>query len=359
MGMAANHRSSLPDWLFRTLQGAGLRVEPGQTFTSLLIRLEGSRPVEFEVASFPVLSMERAQEVIEGTRQHSPKARLLLAIRHLSQRTREMLRTWGCSWVEEATGIVHLVAPGLLVNVNGTSISESRPESGVRARLRNHSGLLAEALLLSGPDDKIFLRTIASHAHVSNALASRVLTRLSKNNLVEVHGAGPNRFWQLSDRGGLLDLWAAEEQRQPQKTCGLYVWSRSPQELFLKLPLLDRLTRKWALGGPAAANSYAPTLTKYPDPAIWVDARVPPEEVAKALQGELADRGANIQLWQSERNLPLELSTMQMPDERSAPPHGQEIRLVSPPRAYIETVGAPGRSPEIAQHLRERILSGK
>lgn len=356
--MAANHRSSLPDWLFRTLQRAGLHAEPGQTPASLLIRLEGSKPVEFEVVSFPILSLERAHEMILGTRRHNPKARLLLAIRHLSERTREILLTWGCSWAEEATGIVHVAAPGLLVNVNGALISELRPRPAARSRLRDRSGLLAEALLISSPHDKIFLRAIANHAHVSNALASRVLARLSKNNLIEIHGAGPNRFWQQADRGGLLDLWAAEEHRSPEKTCGLYVWSRSPQGLLDKLASLNRLTQKWALGGPAAANSYAPTLTTYPDPTIWVDARVPPEDVAKALKGEIADKGANIQLWQSERSLPLELATVQAPKERSSPPRGQEIRLVSKPRAYIETVGAHGRSQEIAQNLRERILSG-
>jgi hypothetical protein len=29
--------------------------------------------------------------------------------------------------------------------------------------------------------------------------------------------------------------------------------------------LINQLTERWALGGPAAANSYAPTLTTYPD----------------------------------------------------------------------------------------------
>lgn len=356
--MAANQRSSAPDWLFRTLQRAGLRVESGHTSSSLLIQLEGSRPIEFGVLLFPVLSLERAQELVQNLRGPNPKTRFLFAIRQLSERTREMLRTSGCSWAEELTGIVHIVAPGLLVNVNGISNSKLRSESAVRARLRDRSGLLAEALLISNPKDKILLRTIASRAHISTALASRVLTRLSKNNLMDIQGAGPNRFWRLADRGGLLDLWAAEEHQRPEKTYGLYVWSRSPQGLLEKLPSLNRLTQAWALGGPAAANSYTPTLTTHPDPSIWVDARIPPEEVARALQGEIADKGANIQLWQSERNLALKLATYQLPKERRSPPSGQELRLVSKPRAYIETIRAAGRSPEIAQNLRERILSG-
>jgi hypothetical protein len=352
--MAPATRSPVPDWLFRTLQHAGLRAEPGQTATSLSIRVQGSSPVEFEVVRFPVLSLERAQQSIEAARRRRSRARLLLAVRQLSERTRELLSTSNCSWVEEATGNIYLVAPGLLVKVSVAVISESRSRAVARARLRDRSGLLAEALLTADPHQKIVLRDLAGRAHVSNALASRILARLAKDNLVQIHGAGPNRFWQLADPGGLLDLWSSEEHQRPEKTCGIYVWSRSPQELLGKLPSLNRLTHKWALGGPAAANSYAPTLTTYPDPAICVDARIPPEEVAKALQGEIADKGANIQVWQSERNLPLELATVALAKPGSS--RGHEIRLVSKPRAYIETVGAQGRSPEIAQNLRGRIL---
>lgn len=352
--MVANQRSSVPDWLFRTLQQAGLRVESGATSASVRIWLQDSKPIEFDVLTFPVLSLERAQEIVQSIPARIPKAQFLLAIRQLSERTREMLRTNTCSWAEELSGIVHIVAPGLLVNVDASSNSKRQRESAVRARLRGRSGLLAEVLLTSSPEDKIVLGTIASRAHVSHALASRVLTRLSKINLIEVHGAGPNRSWRLADRGALLDLWAAEEQQRPEKSYGLYVWSRSPQGLYEKLPSLNHLTPAWALAGTAAANAYAPTLTTNPDPAIWIDARVPPQEVARVLQGEITDKGANIQLWQSERNLPLELATCLS----KKPGSGQELRLVSKPRAYLETVRAAGRAPEVAQNLRERILSG-
>jgi len=355
--MVANQKSPAPDWLFRTLQQAGLRVESGKSTRSLRVRLEGSRPIEFDVFSVPVLSLERAEEWIETVRGRNSKARPLLAVRHLSERARDRLHASGSSWAEEATGSVHVVAPGLLVNVTGSSTRDRGPEPAVKARLRDRSGLLAEALLISNPKDKITLRDIASRAHISNALASRILTRLSKLNLVEVHGAGPNRSWRLADRGGLLDLWAAEERERPEKSYGLYVWSSSPQGLYEKLPSLNRLTGGWALAGAAAANAYAPTLTTYPDPIVWIDARIPAEEVARAVQGEIAEKGANIQLWQSERNLPLELRAIR-PKIADSPANAQEFRLVSKPRAYIETVRAPGRAREIAQNLRERILSG-
>ena len=45
---------------------------------------------------------------------------------------------------------------------------------------------------------------------MSAALASRVLTRLSKLELLDTHGAGPQRFWKVSNAGGLLD-WGPQK----------------------------------------------------------------------------------------------------------------------------------------------------
>jgi hypothetical protein len=35
----------------------------------------------------------------------------------------------------------------------------------------------------------------------------------------------------------------------------------------------------------------------------------------------------------------------------------QDLRIISRPRAYIETVNAGGRGPEVAQNARQRIIS--
>jgi Glycoside hydrolase family 2 C-terminal domain 5 len=56
-------------------------VESGHTSSSLLIQLEGSRPIEFGVLLFPVLSLERAQELVQNLRGPNPKTRFLFAIK--------------------------------------------------------------------------------------------------------------------------------------------------------------------------------------------------------------------------------------------------------------------------------------
>jgi len=174
--------------------------------------------------------------------------------------------------------------------------------------------------------------------------------------LLDTHGAGPQRFWKVSNAGGLLDLWASEEQSGGQIT-GLYVWSRSPQELLKKLPQLNQLDGHWALAGTAAANLYAPTLTTYPDPSVWIESHFAARQVATVLGGEVVDKGANLQILQSKSNLVFENATFWAPSHSVDNLPIQDLRIISRPRAYIETVNAGGRGPEVAQNLRQRIVS--
>ena len=351
-------REFVPDWLFRLLQQVdGLEAHMESSHRSLSVVVNGGPRTTFEVLSIPVLSHEKADELIRTWRSSDPNSvrqHRLIATRRLSAATRELLREEGISWAEEGTGICRLFAPGLLVDV--TIEHAFQGKAAVRARLRDRSGLVAEVLLSAFLHKEIRLGNLAKQARVSSALASRILARIEKLDLLDVHGAGPRRFWQLSNAGGLLDLWAAEEHRSGLTT-GIYVWSRSPQDLLTKMPRLNDLKGRWALAGTSAANLYAPTLTLFPDPTVWVESRVPAREVASALGGEIADKGANLQIWQLKDNLVFLNAALWTPPNALANFGVQELPIVSPPRAYIETINATGRAPEVAQNLRQRIIS--
>ncbi len=332
-------------------QVAGLEVQDGPGFQSISLVVNRGRATNFDVYFVPVLSWEKAEELLRTWHNSNLlEHHKLIATRHLASATRELLREAGISWVEESQGICHLSAPGLLVDVKVDVLP--RPPA-VRASLRDRSGLVAETLLLSFLRQEIRLASLAKQSNVSTALASRVLGRLAKLNLLDTHNSGPRRFWLLSNPGGLLDLWATEEQSAPQ-TAGLYVWSRSPQELLGKLSQLNQLNQRWALAGTSAANLYAPTLTTFPDPVVWVDFRVPIREVARALGGEIAEKGANLQVWQAKHNLAFTKSTAWTRATDFVPP---QLPIVSAPRAYIEALKGAGRSQEAAQSLRQRIIS--
>jgi hypothetical protein len=334
----------------------GLEVHSGSEPDSLSVSVNAGRRANFEVFSIPVLSQEKADELVRVWQAaHSDNRRnRLIATQYLSSATRELLRENGISWIEERTGICRLVAPGLLVDLKLEGSGQK--ESAIRARLRDRSGLVAEILLLNLLHMEIRLANLAKQAHVSAALASRVLTRLTKLELLDTHGAGPRKFWKVSNAGGLLDLWATEEHSGAQTT-GLYVWSRSPQELLRKIPQLNQLHGRWALRGTAAANLYAPTLTTFPDPSIWIESHFSTRQVASVLGGEVVDKGANLQILQSKSNLAFDNATLWVPNSSEADSPIQDLRIISRPRAYIETVNAGGRGPEVAQSLRQRIIS--
>lgn len=335
----------------------GLETHPASEPGVISISVKGSNQIQFDVLSIPVLSQERATELIhewqDSTSTRNRRNRLI-ATRHLSSQTRKLLRENDLSWAEERTGVCRLVAPGILVDVRVEGAEQK--ETAIRARLRDRSGLIAEILLLNLVHGEIRLANVAKQARVSTALASRVLTRLSTLKLVETNGAGPQRFWKILNAGGLLDLWATEEQSVPQGT-GLYVWSRSPQELLKKMSQLNQLNCRWALAGTAAANLYAPTLTIFPDLSVWVESHFSLRQVAAVLGGEVVDKGANLQVLQSKSNLALENATLWTVNSGSSDLPQQKLRIISSPRAYIETVNAAGRAPEVAQNLRQRILS--
>ena len=338
-------------------QVEGLHAHPGPDPQSVSVIVNGGRPTNFEVVSIPVLSQERAEELIEmweNSGPHSTRRHRLIATRHLSSATRELLRQNGISWVEQGTGICRLFAPGLLVDVRIEGVLQK--ESMTRARLRDRSGLMAEILLLNFLNKEIRLANLARQANVSTALASRVLTRLAKLKLLDRHGGGPQRFWKIANAGGVLDLWATEEQPGAQST-GLSVWSRSPQELLKKMPRLNELNGRWALGGTAAANLYAPTLTTFPDLSVWIESRVSIRQVAGALGGEIVDKGANLQILQSKNNLAFANATSWTAANVVGDLGVQDLQIISRPRAYIETINAAGRGPEVAQNLRQRIIS--
>ncbi len=331
-------------------------MRPGARTSSIVVRVNGSAPVVFNARFFPVLSRERANELVKEV-QAAPrqKHRPLLATRQLSEPTRELFRKAGVSWVEQLTGVCRLVGTGMLVEVKAEDISQRRKAPSIRARLRQRSGLIAEVLLLAPQQERIQAGKLIHQTGLSAALVSRVLQRLASLKLLEIYGAGPNRYWQLVDRGGLLDLWAAEEEPPPPPT-GLHVWTRSPKDLIQKLALLDEVSEHWALGGAAAANVYAPTLTVIPEPTVWLDARVPAERVARAIGGEIVDKGANLQLWRSDQGLALTNATLWKLTGAVAIESGN-LRIVTRARAYIEALKEGGRSAEIAQNLREKILS--
>jgi hypothetical protein len=226
----------------------------------------------------------------------------------------------------------------------------ARPRTAA-PKLRDRSGLIAEALLLRTDEDPVTLTEIAETTRLSRGLVSRLFSRLTELGILEAHGRAPHKTWLLSDSGALLDLWAAEERTTPEEVTGLSVWSRTPDELLDRLISLDAQF-PYALGGAAAAHLHVPTLTVTPQPDVWIPADIPAAELAKQLGGEVVESGANVRVLQSAGDVAL-LLAQTLPSKQ---PRGRGISTVSPYRAYVEARATAGRGPEAADALR-RLLS--
>jgi hypothetical protein len=361
IGFAVNYfmalRWLIPSWVVRLLRHVdGLSIGVREKDSLLSVSANGGDEQLFRVRYLPVLSKETAEGQLHKFAIEASLGKLLLAVPKLAPNTRRLLSAQGLSWIESETGVCHLAAPGILVDTVLKDAGQATNSDSARAKLLDRSGLIAEVILTSFLKKELRLAAVAKRANVSSGLVSRIFTRLSSLNILMQEGSGPNRSWRLRDPGALLEVWGAEERR-PERITSVYIWSRSPADLLGKLPQLRELKIQWAASGLSAANLYVPTLNTTPDPTIWVDSSQPVAEIASLLGGEIVERGANFQVWQSPGNFPLHNIGLWLPKgEHGIPIRPGDLNIVSEPRAYIETASLPGRAPEVAQNLRERIL---
>lgn len=356
---------AVPNWVLDRLRSInGLAVESGDSPDAVTVNAAGGPPISFAVRYIPVLSREHAKALVADQNgiinpPYVDGTQVLVATRQLAEATRQILRPTHLSWVERLSSYCRLIAPGLLVEVEGPIQKDVHTAAHAPARLRGKSGMLAEALLGMKRDSQISVADAAVRAGISTGLASRLLRRLTELRITERFGAGPGGFWRLTDAAALLDLWVAEERRAPTQSIGVYSWNRSVSGVYEGLARLGEAGLTWALGGTAAANLYAPTLTTYPDPTVWVPTSIDPKRAATILGGEIVDKGANIHIWQSDGDIPLRHSLpwsgTDAARDRAAGAFG-DLRVVSMPRAYVEATKGSGRSAEVADNLRTNLL---
>ena len=354
-------RPNVPGWVRRRIRALPNVEDVRVSGSNLRLIPEGGKPVDYAVVLRSVLAAPDLEDL--GSRTASTRNRsqhLLVATRSLPPARRRQLAGTGVSWIERSTGVVHLVGPGIFVHVeepdgNPDDERASADTAERPARLVALSGTVAETILIDLRDRPIKVTELARLAGTSRGLVSRILRRLDAQGLTKSEGKGPNKRRVLHDPGGLLDLWAKEDPPRPETRTSLYIWARSPDDLYDQLLDLNDEGLRWALAGTAAANLYAPTLTTTPTPELWIAADVPAQRVSAAVGADAVDRGGNLILLQAEADCALHHATRWTGSEgRSSDRHG-ELQVVSAPRAYVESYHGTGRSSEVASALRAKL----
>jgi hypothetical protein len=319
----------------------------------LQVAAMGAAPVRFELQSKARLSEGDLERLLPRLRSHQA----ILATRRLSPRRREQLSAADVSWIEYDSGFVHLRAPGLVVD-RPEDPGGSRPDDAAPAlpSLNGKAGVVVEVLIELAEQERSVKQSEVAHLSGSDqAWVSRIFAALVAAGALEELGSGPGKEWKpLVDE--LLDLWVRDGGPGPQVTT-FYAWVRSPHELVRNLAGLDPVVLPYAVGGVTAANLHAPTLSEAPTPEVWLPAAIPPRRLAEALGGELVESGANARVWQADGDPALRRARALSSWRDLARGELSALRVVSPPRAVVEASRGRGRAQEVADRLRDDLIS--
>ena len=282
------------------------------------------------------------------------RERTVLVAPRLSRKRRQELRFRDISWIEYQTGMVHLRAPHLAIDLPEDPAA-SAPTPKTLPSLAGKAGAVVEALIeLAHRHEWISQPEVADLSGSTQAWTSRVFSALVEAEALDVEGAGPAKRWRPRAEA-LLHLWEADGGPTPSQT-PMYLWSRTSEDLIRAMPKLGEAATAYAVGGVAAANLHEPTLSSLPMVNVWIPATVPPAQVAAELGADPVESGANIILWQASGDPALTLAGPLSQWRKRTPKGLGSVSVVTPARAAIEALRGPGRAPEVGENLRQRIL---
>ena len=345
MPKLANMKPSLEAEALRILREVpGVTVEPRPSRrdegVDVVIKFGGERravALEFKHRA----NAATAWQIVRGA-EARPDAALVLVARESTVEARAILKRHGIAMVD-GVGNAHIELPGLFLHVERSS--RGRAPTKVRPpRLSGKAGVIVQALLLH-PDRAWHIDDLAKETEVSPALAHRVLTRLSAENIMETEGKGPARLRRLANFNALLDLWAEEEKGRPARTRG-FVLAQSPRQLMEKVTReLQKAQFDHALTGAAAATLVAPFVTAVPVVELWVTALAGPDELHARLGSDPVSEGANVILLQQKDDTPLAFRESL-----------NGIWISNRFRIYVDLLKDPRRGREQAQRLRSEVI---
>lgn len=343
---------AISDRLIRRLRSIGGVEIRREGKDELLISVMGGRPVRLTLDvrhRFP----DASGDLLVPPENRQRRRWTVLAVPRMSPKRRQELRAAGRSWFEYMTGFAHMRAPGLAIDLPAeTAPATSSPHL---PNLTGKAGTIVEALIERRPEEEFVSQPeVAAVSGSTQAWTSRVFRGLVKAGALEVRGAGPNKVWR-PDVGRLLDLWIEGGRPTPGMT-GLYAWARSSDHLLERLRGLDPAEVRYAVSGLAAANLHEPALTSLPFVSIWIPFKVPATEVGRVLDAQTVDSGANIEVWQVAGDHALRLADHLERWRADCAEALRRVTVVSPSRAVVESMEAPGRGREMAERLRETIL---
>lgn len=341
-----NIEGPLDPRVLRVLQNASDIVtavpvrDPGVVRADAVIRFVGTEtPVAIECKSR--VNAATAQQLISQPEREAGIP-LLLVAQETSADARATLREHGIG-VIDGLGNVHVELPGLLLHVEGRGTPAHKPRP---VRLTGKAGVVAQALLLD-PSRIWRVGELAERAHVSPALAHRVLARLDREGITTPEGGGPQLVRRIASPAALLDLWA-EEERDATSAERLSFFLLGQSERMRIATLAREFAQtgfRYAFTGAAGASMIAPFVTAVPVIEAWIPASVTVAQLAEVTHATPVPEGPNVVLLQGRDDSPL-LFNEEIDD----------VWVANRFRVYLDLLRDPRRGAEQARHLREEAI---
>lgn len=262
----------------------------------------------------------------------------VVAVPYMGEVGQRICDELGVCWLD-LSGNVHLVAPGLRVNIQGNPNRFKRP-----GRPRNvfapKSSRIARWMLMNR-SRSFSQRELAHATGLGEGFTSRIVRRLEEQGLVARDAEGAVT---VADYQTMLDAWWEAYDFSKHHTVRGHVAGRGGDEVLHRLAgQLDQHGIKHAATGLAGAwliDRFAGFRL-----VVLFVGQMPPAEVTQTVGFHEEERGENV--W------------LVLPDDEGVF-HGAEkrdgIRCVHPVQVYLDLKDHPERSIEAAQRLRETLL---
>lgn len=266
-----------------------------------------------------------------------------LAAESISPGAKELLRE-ECAGYYDTGGSVYLPARGAFYFTD-----KPTPKSAAKTIRTLFSGKRSQVAhaLLCEPDSWVNVKSIAERAEVSAATASETLSALERFDWMQTRGSGPSKERRLVELGKLLDAWVNGINTNRRVSYRrFYVPTMKHEEIALRIAeVCGRADTNYVVTGEAAAQRYTPYLSSVSQLKCKLSSSKVFDRIIVDLDARPVDEGANLLLVETK-------STSEFLFRERI----EDIWFASPILVYLDLVGSPGRSSEMAAHLRhERI----
>jgi hypothetical protein len=256
---------------------------------------------------------------------------VLVVSRFLTERTRSMLEKLGFSYAD-ATGNLRIATrvPPLFIEISGADANPWAEDRPLRSLRGPASARVVRALLDFQPPYP--LRVLAELAELPLGSASRVVSLLVSEALVERTGRGPI---EGVDWKGLLRRWSQDYSLLEANRSKFFLEPRGPKALLARLMELDG---PYAVTGSLAASRRAEVA-----PAALAAVYVRNiDKAASRLGLRIAPSGGNVVLVEPLADVAFERTWDQ-----------EAITYTALPQVAVDLMTSPGRGPAEAEALIE------